>query len=581
MKNYHFFKTGLSLLALLCFVTFSEVNAQEQGNRGKISGDFGFNGMYYMPDSLIGAEKVSSKVRANTHLNLLYTNGGFSAGVRYEFYLFPLIDMEKIGYKGHGLTYFFGEYQNNFIQVTGGTFYEQFGNGLTFRAYEERQLGVDNSLLGGRVRVTPYKGIVLKGVWGIERKNFDFEYAKREDNVRGLDAELSFSEIFPVMIEKDFSLGIGGSFVSKYEKSSLEHNFKTNPPHIDSLPKQMLIRADKFPENVAVWGARGYFGYKGFRLEGEYARKINDPNTTNSFIYKEGEAFFLSATYSMKGLGISTSFIRADNMDYRSNRLEKNNSLLCINYIPAINRQYAYQLLGNYAYASQPNGQIGAQLQINYQIPKKTKIGGKYGTDITFNYSRFHNTVQDTVTEAIENGVMTGTLGYKSPFFKFGQNLLYQDIGIEISRRVHKNWKLILAYNYIEYNLYLLQGHEDMFYGHNVAAELTYKINTKHALRLEAQHLYSKQDFGSWMYLMLEYSINPNWFISIGDQWNYGNEDKTKRIHYFNIAGAYVIGTTRIALNFGKTREGILCVGGVCRAVPASYGVGLSVTTSF
>ena len=579
MKYYQFFKIFLFPLMVLSFTIFS-VKAQEEGNRGKISGDFGFNGMYYIPDSLIGAEKVSGKVRANTHLNLLYTNGGFSAGARYEFYLFPLIDMEKIGYKGHGITYFFGEYRNNFLQVTGGTFYEQFGNGLTLRAYEERQLGVDNSLLGGRVKLTPCKGVVLKGVWGIERKNFDFDYTKREDNVRGLDAELSFSEIFPIMTEKRFSLGIGGSFVSKYEKSALDHYF-TIFPHIDSLTSTAYIPADKIPENVAVWGTRGYFGYKGFRLEGEYARKINDPNATNGFIYKDGEALFLSATYSMKGFGISTSFIRADNMDYRSNRLEKNNSLLSINYIPAINRQYSYQLLGNYAYASQPNGQIGAQLQINYQIPKKSKIGGKYGTDITFNYSRFHNTVQDTDTAVLKNGVTTGTVGYSSPFFKFGEDILYQDIGIEISRRLHKNWKLILAYNYITYNLYLLQGHDDMFYGHNVAADLTYKINTKHALRLEMQHLYSKQDFGSWLYGMLEYSISPHWFISFGNQWNYGNEDKDSRINYFNLSGAYVTGTTRIALSFGKTREGILCVGGVCRAVPASYGVGLSVTTSF
>ena len=62
---------------------------------------------------------------------------------------------------------------------------------------------------------------------------------------------------------------------------------------------------------------------------------------------------------------------------------------------------------------------------------------------------------------------------------------------------------------------------------------------------------------------------------------NYGNEVKNQRIHYYNIAAAFVIKTTRIALNFGKTKEGILCIGGVCRSVPASYGFGLSVTTSF
>lgn len=574
-----FFRIGFFAL-LLILLTGKELLAQDFWGKGRISGDFGFDGMFYIPDSLIGADEVDSKVRGNAYMNLLYTNGGFSAGVRYEFYLFPLIDMEEIGYKGQGITHYFAEYRNDFLQVTGGTFYEQFGNGLTFRAYEDRRLGIDNSLLGGRIKVTPYKGITVKGVWGIERKNFDFNYAERNDYVRGLDGEINFAEIFPVMSEKSFSFGIGGSFVSKFEKSSSDYYFTLNPT-VDSLSQTAMIPANKIPQNVATWGARTYFGVKGFRLEAEYARKVNDPNATNEFIYKPGEAFFLSATYSMKGLGVSASFIRADNMDYRSNRLEKENSLLSINYIPAINRQYAYQLLGNYSFASQPNGQIGAQFQINYQIPKKSKIGGKYGTDITFNYSRFHNTQQDTIALAAENGTMTGTMGYTSPFFKFGPELLYQDIGIEISRRLHKNWKLILAYNYISYNLNILQGHEDMFYGHNVALDLTYKINSKHALRLESQHLASKQDDGNWFYAMIEYSINPNWFFSVGNQWNYGNENPDMRISYYNISAAYVIKTTRIALNFGKTKEGILCIGGVCRAVPASYGVGLSVTTSF
>ena len=120
-----------------------------------------------------------------------------------------------------------------------------------------------------------------------------------------------------------------------------------------------------------------------------------------------------------------------------------------------------------------------------------------------------------------------------------------------------------------------------MMRGHLVAADLQYKITNKHALRLEAQHLYTKDDKGSWVYGMLEYSISPHWFISVGDQWNYGNENANMRLHYYNVAAAYVWNTTRVAVNFGKTQEGILCIGGVCRAVPASYGFGLSLTTSF
>lgn len=549
-----------------------------QSKLGHISGDFGFNGMYYIPDSLINAKEVKEKVRANTWLNLNYTNGGFTAGVRYEFYSFPLIDFEDIGYKGQGLTNYFLDYKNDFIQVTAGTFYEQFGCGFTLRAYEDRQLGIDNSLLGARIKVTPYKGITLKGVWGIERKNFDFNYTNRKDYVRGLDGELSFGELIPKMSEKGFSASIGGSFVSKFEKSE-------NDMYIP-LPGDAtgIISADKIPQNIATWAARINFGYKGFRLESEFAHKNNDPNNTNEYIYKTGESFLLTASYSMKGFGVEASFIRSDNMDFRSQRdVSASTPLLGINYIPSVCRQYSYALLGNYSYASQPNGQIGVQAQVNYKIPKGTKLGGKYGIDITLNYARFHDVEQNIVPEAIENGTIKGTDGYESHFFKFGENLLYQDMGIEFGHRFNnKKWKLDLAYNFITYNLTILQGHPSpLFKGHNVAAKVAYKINNKHALKFELDHLYAKEDDGSWLYGILEYSIAPHWFISIADQWNYGNEEKIQRIHYYTVAAAYVIKTTRIALSFGKTKEGILCIGGVCRSVPASYGANLSVTTSF
>ena len=573
MTRTHRLIAGL-LIGLLC----AGSAAWGQSKWGHISGDFGFNGMYYIPDSIIGAKEVKEKVRANTWLNLNYTNSGFTAGLRYEFYSYPLIDFEDIGYKGQGLTNYFLDYKNDFIQVTAGTFYEQFGSGFTLRAYEDRQLGIDNSLLGARIKVTPYKGIILKGVWGIERKNFDFKYTDRHDYVRGLDGELSFSDMIGKLSESGVVLSIGGSFVSKYEKSERDM-YISYPDQPDGI-----IYAEKIPQNIATWAARLNFGYKGFRLESEFAHKINDPNNTNNYIYKNGNAFLLTASYSMKGFGVEASFIRSDNMDFRSQRdISASTSLLSINYIPAVNRQYTYALLGNYTYASQPNGQIGVQAQVNYKIPKGSKIGGKYGIDITANYARFHNVEQKLVPDAEANGIMNGTDGYTSRFFAFGDDLLYQDIGIEFSHRFNnKNWKLDLAYNFITYNLTILQGHPSpLFKGHNVMGKVTYKINTKHALKFEAHHLYAKEDDGSWLYGLLEYSIAPHWFISVSDQWNYGNADKMHRTHYYNIAAAFVIKTTRIALNFGKTKEGILCIGGVCRSVPASYGLGLNVTTSF
>ena len=577
--------------------------AQIKVGSGTISGDFSFNGMYYIPDSLIGAREVDSKVRGNAWLNLNYTNGGFSAGARYEFYLFPLIDFQDIHYQGQGITHFFADYRNDFIQMTGGYFYEQFGQGLILRMYEDRNLGIDNSLLGGRVKVMPYKGIQFKGVWGIERHNFNFDYVKRNDNVRGLDAEVAFSDMIDKLSEHGVTLTVGGSFVSRFEKAenkmfdifidTLQYADYYNNNVVDFVTTdqpnvikcQGLIPSDNIPQNVASWATRLNFGIKGFRFEGEYATKINDPNLSNDYIYKKGEALFMSASFSMKGLGVSTSFLRADNMDFRAQRdAVPAYATLTLNYIPAINRQYSYQLLGSYSYASQPNGQIGVQAQVNYQIPKKTKIGGKYGTDITVNYARFHDLQKSLIPLSDTIGTVTGTEGYTSNFFGFGKNLLYQDIGFDITRRFDKRWKLMVMYNYINYNM-VLQGKPGIINGNHVGFELTCKINDIHALRLENQYLIipkknslEDKEKGSWMFILLEYSISPRWFITVSDQWHFGN---AKGLHYPNAAVAFVYGTTRLALNFGKTRAGILCVGGVCRTVPASYGLGLSVTTTF
>ena len=568
----------LATFLIISLTTINPLYAQIKVGNGVISGDFALNGMFYQPDSLIGAEKVDSKVRANSWLNLQYTNSGFTVGARYEFYSFPLIDFEKIGYKGQGITNYFVDYKNDFIQVTAGTFYEQFGQGFTLRSYEDRLLGIDNSLLGMRVKATPYKGLYLKGVWGIERKNFDFNYAERNDYIRGLDAEIALADMIPAIGNSGVTATIGGSFVSKFEKSLNDIYFSVFP-NGDTIP--VTVNADKIPQNVATWAGRINLGYKGFRFEAEYANKANDPNNSNNYIYKNGEALFMSATYSMKGLGVAASFIRSDNMDFRSQRGISTNSLLSINYIPAINRQYSYQLLSDYAYACLPNGQIGFQAQVNYLVPKKTKIGGKYGTDITLSYCRFHDIdrVIDAAAEA--NGTMQGTEGYTSSFFKFGEELLYQDAGIEISRKFDKRWKLVLAYNYINYNLELLQGHGELVKAHHAGFDLTCKLNKKHALRLESQFLFTKQDNGNYVFALLEYSISPRWFFSIGDQWNYGNPNPDMRLHYYNVAASFVYGTTRVSLNFGKVKEGMLCIGGVCRAVPASYGLGLNISTTF
>ena len=547
----------IGIVVGLFFAVVSAFSQNDDLNIGRITGNFQLDGQYYIPDAVIGADTVKDKVRANAYANINYANGGFTAGFRYEFYSFPLIDFEKLGYIGQGIPYYFASYNHDYFEVTVGSFYEQFGNGLIYRSYENRNLGYDNATNGIRVKGKPYKGIVITGIWGTERNFFT-----RHGEIRGIDGDFTFSNMFPKIAEKSFLLAMGASMLSKYEKS-------TDPDYI-------------LPENVAAWAARLKFGYKDFNLGAEYAYKFNDPSSTNQMIYKPGEALFVTASYAARGLGISLMGIRTDNMDFRTQR----NAILnehIINYVPTISREHTSALPAMYPYASQPLGQIGFQAQVNYQIRKKSKIGGKYGTDIAVNYSRIHDIKRNLLQEVIDNeNDMKGTDGYTSPFFASG-DLLFQDFNIEISRKFNTRWKAALSYIFLTYNQEVIEGHvgEENVVSHTVIGDVTCKLNSKHALRLELQHLQTKEAKGNWFYAQLEYTIAPHWFISVLDRYNYGHPDPEKQVQYFGISGSYVYKTTKITLNFGKQYEGILCVGGVCRAVPASYGMGLSVVSSF
>ena len=67
----------------------------------------------------------------------------------------------------------------------------------------------------------------------------------------------------------------------------------------------------------------------------------------------------------------------------------------------------------------------------------------------------------------------------------------------------------------------------------------------------------------------------------VTDIYNYGNDEEDMQIHYYNVGGSFTKGATRIALNYGRQRGGLVCVGGVCRFVPENTGLTLNLNTTF
>ena len=518
--------------------------------QGELHGNFQLDAQYYNQDSLIGAPAVPEKILSNGFMNLWYTKGNFTGGIRYENYLNVMQGFDS-RYKGSGITFKFASYKNDKLEATAGNFYEQFGGGMVLRAYEERGLGYDNAFDGFRVRYQPIKGLYLKGLIARQRAFF----ALSPGIIRAFDLEVNVNELVPQLENAKTAVIFGGSAVSRYQKDQSDFY--------------------NLPENVAAFSGRINIIRGKFNVQSEYGYKINDPNSTNNTIYHPGQALSITTTYSTKGIGVLLSAKRLDNFDFRSDRsaIGINSN---VNFLPAMAQQHTYNLPATiYPYATQPNGEMGFQAEVNYRLKKGSKLGGKYGTEIKFNFSG----TNDIVKNAVEND----TLGYSSPFFQVGKQMIFRDFHIEIHRKFNAKWKATVMYLNWVYNKDVIQGLSGFgtIFADMAVVDVAYKINASHTIRVEAQSLLSKQDFGSWAMGMIEYTFAPNWFVAVLDQYNYGNPDSNKQIHYITGNTGFNKNGNRIMLQYGRQRAGIFCVGGVCRNVPASNGFSISITSSF
>jgi hypothetical protein len=541
---------------------------------------------YLNEDTLIDANQPASKGLLNTYMNVFATYKGFKAGMRVESYL-PRIQGYPNRFDGTGIGMRYVGYENKFVDVTLGSFYEQFGSGLALRAYEDRSLGYDNMLDGGRIIIRPASGVTFKGVYGLQR--FSFQSGKIVHGagiVRGFDGEIDFNALFKKLNGKKLNVTIGGSFVSKYQEDDRED----------------LI----LPENVGLYGGRLKLSYQAgkgrFTLDGEHIIKEQDPSTDNGYIYNHGHATLVNAGYSRKGFGIILSGKSVDNMSYRSDRSSDLADLL-INYLPAMNKTHSYNLVASlYPWATQPVGEISFQGEILYTIKRGSALGGKYGTSINVNYSTSYEPIRRGVDSLSESRLVT----YETNLFDKSNRKYWQDFNINIYKKFTKKLNVRLSYFNISMNNDVNKITDDAhgIIQSNVGVlEIGYKFNKKHSIRFELQGLLINKveeehdgeaievwnDKGNWVTGLLEYNVSPHWFFSVMDQYNIkGSTEsvaslngKAAGVHYYYVSCGYIRESTRISIGYGRQREGLFCVGGVCRFVPASNGLTLSFTHSF
>lgn len=537
------------MIGLLIGMSSVSLYAQES-DKLRLSGSIQSDMLLAQKDSTTGAEATDGRFLTNTYLDLKLSSRYVEAGARLEYLKHPLPGYES-DFKGWGVPYAYlkGRYKN--AELTLGSFYEQFGSGFILRSYEERSLGIDNSLQGARLNYRPWAGVAVKVLTGRQRRYWNHN----KSWMTGADVEWNIDELCKTLQQRNTYITLGASYLNKHERDEV---IMVDPTHRLHLPL-----------NVNAFDMRLRVQHRAFNVLAEMAMKSQDPSHDNGYIYRNGYVAMLSGSYSKRGMSLLLQAKRSTNMGFRSRRGMEGISSF-INHLPPFTMEHTYTLAALYPYATRPEGEWAYQAVVGYTFKKGSLLGGKYGTTAKVNFSHVHSVRKNGAGDI-------GTDGSGSPFWAWGDATYYQDIDIQLEKRLAKDTKLNLMYMYQRYNQMLLEGHGGMLNSHIFVADVKQKLSPNTTLRVEAQYLASKDGDKDWLFGLGELSLAPHWMFTLSNLYNVGNT----RVHYYQGYVTYSGGAHRLQLGYGRTRAGFNCSGGVCRYIPATKGLTLSYNYNF
>ena len=328
----------LMMIGLLIGMSSISLCAQEESDKLRLSGSLQSDMLLAQKDSTIGAEATDGRFLTNTYLDLKLSSRYVEAGARLEYLKHPLPGYEN-DFKGWGVPYAYlkGRYKN--AELTLGSFYEQFGSGFILRSYEERSLGIDNSLQGARLNYRPWAGVAVKVLTGRQRRYWNHN----KSWMTGADVEWNIDELFKTLQQHNTYITLGASYLNKHERDEV---VIVDPTHRLRLPL-----------NVNAFDIRLRLQHRAFNVLAEMAMKSQDPSHDNGYIYRNGYVAMLSGSYSKRGMSLLLQAKRSTNMAFRSSRSMEGSSSF-VNHLPPFTMEHTYALAALYPYALAPRASV-------------------------------------------------------------------------------------------------------------------------------------------------------------------------------------------------------------------------------
>ncbi|MEA3497275.1 MAG: DUF6029 family protein [Bacteroidota bacterium] len=532
MKKKYF----IILLLLSSFYVFSQ---------GQLSGDLMLNSNFYDKDTSIGANTSQYKHElssAEAWMFLNYKISGFNFSVRYDlFNNSPLLDPSEV-YTEQGLSFYSVNKMIGDLDITAGYFYDQFGTGIIFRAFEDRTLGLDYAINGIRLKYNFSDNFRAKAFTGKQK----YRFGMHPQVLKGINIEKDIN------IKDKASLLTGAGLINR----TIDHN--TMGLIANEINSYLL--EDRFVPKWNNFAATFYntLIFKNINWYVEYAQKTNEAiknKAGDKFIYKDGNVIYSSLNYSVMGFGLSLQYKKSTTFAMRTSPFM---ALLdgTINYMPPMSKQNSKALLARYSISAQEFGEEAFQTEATYSPNKKNTLKGNYSY------------VEDEKNDK-----------------------LFSEINVEWYKKFSKKFKSTIGLQSIYYNKLVYENHLDNYKDGTQEdaivktitpySEFVYKFSRKKSLRAEIEYLFTEQDHGDFLFTLLEYNIAPKFSFSVSDMINTKPKKLDEVKHYYNISLVYSHHQTRFQIGYMKQVEGVVCTGGICRVEPAFSGVKFNLTTSF
>jgi hypothetical protein len=496
----------------------------------------------FLPEGLGLSNQLEYSNDINKHLeifedwlNLDYHNGILSTGIRFETYEpndpSPAISRGKDRYAEIAYKYIKADIgdadEGGTLSI--GNFYSLFGRGLILKSYEDRNIRVDNNLLGAKLEAR-YAGITLTALTGMAANSVNV----REDILHAADLEYKLLK----------QLKLGASFAANLPDGGVA---RTSLTSFRILP--------------SIWNF-DFYGEYGFKQNKDVRDALLHPDTSKVVYYpynkkdwKTGQAAYGGINFYYDAFAFSGEYKYYDNFTFTSQ-----DGTIFYNTPPSVRKEYTYVLLNRHPSALNQSDEQGYQFQIDYNYSDETNFSVDYGETKTLNYKSYYKRLLYDNSDA---RVQLREF-YAQAYHDWSDNLTtIAAFGYNEERDTDtKNVTPIL---------------ENRFYFDEIN---TIKLTLEHqqtTVNLTREQYYDDA-------VSLEYLRSPLFSVSVVSemQTREPSLDRVIRKFWNFIQFGYKIGDhTDVSILFGSRQAGNICIGGVCRYEPEFSGVEFKMFTRF